>query len=79
MAKLTPEEFNLFLTHMAKSGAKESLCPVCQNKQWAVSGTVAAPPFIPGETEDEGDMSLSGMAPLVVVICTKCFYIRQFA
>lgn len=70
---LTPEQVDLLQAHLREVG-KDSTCPVCKSKSWALEGPFALLPI-----QGTGIHLGSGAAPMALVVCTRCFYSRMFA
>lgn len=68
------------VAHLAKKGMSALVCPVCKSTQWGVQGVVQesiASAYVPGALPIP-DVT-RGVMPLVVVACSNCGYVRQFA
>ena len=62
-----PAEWELVRWHLQKY-LGNLLCPVCGNKEWNVGGPIR-----------EHNYAESAPLPVVVTICTECFFVRHFA
>ena len=74
-----PEEYVAVIRqHFEKF--RPQACPVCGQRQWAidmVSASLVVDP--PPETASARVSMGPGSFPAVSLVCTTCFYLRQFA
>ena len=71
--KLSEEDFALLQNHLAKFPDQRS-CPICQHRNWNVSGLETAVGYL------NGSPTFGAPAmPVVRLVCTTCFFVRDFA
>lgn len=71
---MTPENMAVLDRHIQKF--RLPYCPVCQNKTWDAAGLEMG-----NEVNDAAtSANIGGPAlPVVILVCTRCFYVMQFA
>jgi hypothetical protein len=72
---LTPEEYQRFREHLRERCGLPIECPMCHQHQWSIDGPVALAQY---SMELESPLFRGG-APVVIMTCTHCFFVRQFA
>lgn len=71
--RLSDEDEALFRAHIRKFYEQDA-CPICHKRDWYIAGLEQALGY------QRGEQSLTAPAmPIVQVMCTTCFYVRQFA
>lgn len=72
---LPAEDFELLRQHLAKlPAAGPGKCPVCGANGWEAAGIVGTPVLSP-----ERSLQLGTTIPTVMLVCSSCFYVQQFA
>jgi hypothetical protein len=71
---ITPEDFELLQQHLAKY-PQQLPCPICRTKAWQVGGFETSLQFLQSGRNAMGGRTI----PKVVLVCSECGFIRQFA
>jgi hypothetical protein len=66
--------------HLERVASKVPIeCPVCGHAGWEVEGPVVGLRLVPGPSGKGWQISTEGGPPVMITICSKCFFTRQFA
>lgn len=70
------EAFKMLTAHLAEFRQDTPTCPICGNRDWAIHGPRNLMGYQPPPNEGT---DLSSYTPMVLLLCTKCFFAYQFA
>jgi hypothetical protein len=73
---LSKEEFARFREHLHERCKPPIECPMCHNRNWSIDGPVAMLQY--SEKLETAALGGGGVS-VVLMTCTECFFVRQFA